>query len=140
MKRIFATVVMVVLAAIFVATPVLAVSSRNIEAAKKTPTVISMTATIKQDNVDERTDTGQIYVAIQMTNRAFIQYRGQQDWVRITASTVCLEWVNKKKSVQIDCSELDFDDRISVNARIDPNTKVITAKKVWLKQPRVPTP
>ena len=130
----------VVLAAIFVATPVLAGSSRTIEVAKKTPTVISMTATISRDYIDEGTNTGQLYVAIQMTNRAFIQYRGEQDWVRITGRTVCLEWVSKKKSIRIDCSDLDFGDKISVNARIDPNTKVITARRVWLKQPRVRLP
>jgi hypothetical protein len=141
LKQKLTILAMVVLATIFIATPVLAVgSSRTMEVAKRTPTVISMTATIKTDYISRYTDVGSIYVAIQMTNRAFIQYRGESEWVRITSGTKCLQWVNKRKSIPMDCSDLNPEDRISVNARIDPESKVITARQVWLKQPRVQVP
>lgn len=141
LKQKLTILAMVVLATIFIATPVLAAgSSRTMEVAKRTPTIISMTATIKTDYISRYTDTGRIYVAIQMTNKAFIQYRGESDWVQITSSTTCLEWVNKRKSIPMDCSDLNYGDKISVNARIDPETKVITARRVWLKQPRIQLP
>lgn len=140
MKRTLTIVVLAVLAVIMIASPVLATGSGSIrEVAKRTPTVISMTAKILKDSVDEITDTGDFYVAIQMTNRAFIEYRGTQDTVIIDDSTVCLEWVNQKKSILIDCSDVNFGDKISVNARID-SSKTITAKRVWLKQRRIPLP
>ena len=145
MKRKLTIVAMVVLAAILIASPALAAgSSQPMEVAKrgpiKQPTIISMTAKIHLDYISSSTDTGRIYVAIQMTNKAFIQYRGEKDWVRITADTKCLDWVKGKKSVRIDCSELSVDDKVSINARVDPKTKVITARRVQRKQPRIRIP
>lgn len=129
---------MIVLAALFIASPVLAAGpSRLTEVAIATPTIISMTATIDLNYISTLTDTGRIYVEIKMTNRAFIQYRGEHDWVRITDSTKCLDWVNSGKSVKIDCSKLGVDNKISVNARIDPDTGIIWARRVLRYQPRI---
>ena len=129
---------MVAIATVFIASPVLAAGpSRTMEVATGTPTVISMTATIRLDYISRSTDTGRIYVAIKMTNRAFIQYRGKSDWVRITDGTVCLNWVNSSKSESIDCSALNPGDKVSINARIDPDTKIISARRVLRYQPRV---
>ena len=144
MKGKLTIVALVVLAVVLTASPVLAVGSGQPmevgKVPKKQPTVISMTAKIKQDYISSSTDTGQIYVAIQMTNKAFIQYRGEQDWVKITDNTLCLDWVKGKKSVRIDCSDLGVDDKVSINAKVDPKTKVITARRVQRKQPRIHIP
>jgi hypothetical protein len=129
---------MVVLAAILIATPVLAAgSSHPREAAnpspKKQPTIISMTATIVTDG------SSRIEVKIQMTNKAFIQYRGDVEWVNID-SAVCYEWLKAKKSKKINCDLLGKDDRVSINAKVDPVSKTITARRVTLKQPRIQIP
>lgn len=129
---------MVVLAAMLIATPVLAAgSSHPREVAKKTPkkqpTIISMTATILTDG------SSKIEVKIQMTNRAFIQYRGNVEWVDID-SAVCYEWLKAKKSRKINCDSLQDGDKVSINARIDPASKAITARRVTLKQPRIQIP
>jgi hypothetical protein len=139
---------MVVLAAILIATPVLAAgSSHPREAAnpspKKQPTIISMTGTIMTDDGVARTGTGQIYFAIQMTNKAFRQYRGETEWVKINGSTVCILWLKSQKSTRISCSELvaksmNTGTMISINAKVDPKTKEFTARRVQLNQPRVP--
>ena len=128
-------VAMVVLAAILIASPVLAAgSSHPMEVAKqgpkKQPTIISMTGTIMQDG------TAQITVKIQMTNRAFIQYRGQTKAV-IISGAVCYDWEKGKKSTRISCSDLAAGDKVSINARVDPATKVFTARRVLRKQPRI---
>ena len=138
MKQKLIVLAMIVLATVLIASPVLAAgSSRIMEVAKRTPTVISMTATIDSVDLDSRANTGKIDITIRMTNRAFIQYRGRSVEVVIADNTVCLDWVNKSKSVGIDCSALGDDDKISVNARIDPDTKVITARRVLRYQPRI---
>jgi hypothetical protein len=133
---------MVVLAAIFIATPVLAASSSHpMEVAnpspKKQPTIISMTATILTDKVASD-NTGTFEVAIKMTNRAFIKYRGEVEWVTITRNTKCLEWIKPNKSKTIPCASLKEDDRVSINAKVDPVTKVFTARRVTIYQPRTP--
>ena len=150
MKRKLTIVVMVVLAAILIANPVLAVgSSRSMEVAKQIPkkrkwknaTVISMTADINMDEDVANTGTGRINVAIKMTNRAFIQYRGEDEWVRITGSTVCIEWLRATKSKRIPCSELvaesmKYDRMISINARLINGE--FKARRVQMFQPRLP--
>ena len=138
MKQKLTILAMVVLATVFIASPVLAAgSNRTMEVAKRTPTVISMTATIDSVDLDSRANTGKIDVTIRMTNRAFSQYRGKSAEVVIADNTVCLDWVNKSKSLGIDCSVLKDDDKISVVARIDPDTKIITARRVLRFQPRI---
>jgi hypothetical protein len=77
-----------------------------------------MTATIEIDDINPRTDEGRIYVEIYMTNRAFIQYRGDFTWVKITGTTLCLDWVNKTKSVKIDCSVLSAQDKVNIKAKV----------------------
>jgi len=142
LKRKLTIVAMVVLAAIFIASPVLAAGSSHLREAanpspKKQPTIISMTATILGDNVGAD-NKGEFVVAIKMTNRAFIQYRGDVETVKITASTKCVEWLRSGKSRPIACSSLDKDDTVSINARFDPAKKDFTARRVTIKQPRVP--
>lgn len=139
---------MVVLAAMLIATPVLAAgSSHPREAAnpnpKKQPTIISMTGTIVIDDGVAYSGTGQLYFAIQMTNKAFRQYRGATEWVKINGSTVCILWLKSQKSTRISCSELvsksmDAGTMISINAKVDPKTQEFTARRVQLNQPRVP--
>ena len=78
MKQKLTIVAMVVLAAILIASPVLAAgSSHPMEVAKqgpkKKPTVISMTGTITWSNSDKTL----IEILVRMTNKAFIVYRGQ---------------------------------------------------------------
>ena len=126
MKRIFATVIMVVLAAVFVVTPVLAGVGRTTEVAIKQPTRMFMTATIT-----DVTDTG-IEVRIYMTNRAFIEYRGKTVDVEINDDTLCLDWVNKRKSVEVDCSDLDAPDKVNIKAKVIErgDETIIRAKRV----------
>lgn len=143
MKGKLAVAAVVVLAAILIASPVLALGSGDPTLAanpapKKQPTIISLTGTVLTDSVYATTDTGKFEVAIQMTNRAFIQYRGEVEWVKITADTLCVEWVSTKKSVRIDCATVDRTDKVSINARVDPQTKEFTARRVTLYQPRLP--
>jgi len=136
LKKKLTIVVMVVLAAILIASPVLAAgSSHPMEVAKKQPTVISMTGKI----VGEDRSGTEIDVLIQMTNRAFIQYRGQTKSVDIS-DALCVEWVNGKKSETIDCGSLGTGDKVSIIARVDPQTKDFTARRVQLKQPRIQVP
>ena len=136
---------MVVLAATLIASPVLAAgSSRTKEVAIKKPTRMFMTATIDQGYINPSTNEGQIYVEIFMTNRAFIQYRGDFAWVKITGSTLCLDWTDKRKSKPepIDCSDLTLDltteeVKVNIKAKVleDPNGNItILAKRVVLKQ------
>ena len=128
---------MVVMAAILIASPVLAIgSSQPIEAAKegpkKQPTSISLTGKI----VDKNGSGTEIDVAIRMTNKAFIQYRGKTMPVDIS-SALCLEWLKAKKSKAISCSSLAVGDKVSIIARVDPQTKDFTARRVQRKQPRI---
>ena len=140
MRRIFATLIMVVLAAIFVVTPVLAGAGRTMEVAVKKPTRMFMTATIETDNMQPGDKEGQIYVKIYMTNRAFIQYRGEFAWVKIEdGTTLCLDWVNKRKAqlIPIDCGELNEDDKVNIKAKVTENANgqiTILAKRVVRKQ------
>jgi len=137
---------MVVLAAILIASPVLAAgSSHSMEVAKqgpkKKPTSISMTATINRDEGVVQTGIGWIYVGIQMTNKAFIQYRGEDEWVKITRKTACIEWLRATKSRKIKCSDLvdkamDDDRMVSIYARVKDGE--FTARRVQISQPRVP--
>ena len=141
MKQKLTVLAMVAMAALFIATPVLAAgSSRTMEVAKRTPTILSMTATItKLPAISTASQTGTIYVRIYMTNRAFIQYRGQSAEVEISDNTVCLKWANKRKSrlETMACSELGYLDKVSVIARVDPESKEITARRVLLSQKRI---
>jgi hypothetical protein len=135
LKRKLTILAVVVLAAVLIASPVLAAgSSHPMEVAKQgpkmQPTIISMTGTIMQDG------TAQISVKIQMTNTAFIQYRGQIEPVVILGA-VCYDWVKGKKSTPISFGNLAAGDKVSINARVDPETKVITARRVLRKQPRI---
>ena len=134
MKRIFATVTMVVLAAIFVVTPVLAGAGRTMEAAIKQPTRMFMTATIT-----DVTAAGDIVVKIYMTNRAFIEYRGKTVDVEINNYTLCLDWVNQRKDklIPIDCGTLGEDEKVNIKAKVteDVNGQVtILAKRVVRQQ------
>ena len=98
-----------------------------------------MTATIETDNIHLGDKEGQIYVKIYMTNRAFIQYRGEFSWVKITDNTLCLDWVNKRKAKlkSLDCGELSKDDKVNIKAKVveDANGQItIIAKRVVRKQ------
>ena len=99
-----------------------------------------MTATIEIDDIDPGEDNGKIYVKIYMTNRAFIQYRGDFAWVEINDdTTLCLDWVNKRKSKPkpIDCGDLSQWDKVNIKAKVekDPNGQtIIRAKRVVRKQ------
>ena len=85
-----------------------------------------MTATIT-----DVTDTG-IEVRIYMTNRAFIEYRGKTVDVEINDDTLCLDWVNKRKSVEVDCSDLDAPDKVNIKAKVIErgDETIIRAKRV----------
>jgi hypothetical protein len=139
LKQKLTIVAMILMAALFIATPVLAAgSSRIMDVQKKweEPTIISMTATIAIDYISRLANTGKIYVDIQMTNRAFIQYRGQSEWVWITKSTKCLKWVNKGKSIPMACSDLSPTDKVSINAKLIGGD--FYARQVLLYQQRIP--
>jgi hypothetical protein len=149
LKGKLAVAAIVVLAAILVATPVLAVgpstSVEMREAAIRKPTIISMTATIQADAGSKdvvATGTGRLSVAIQMTNRAFIQYRGDTGDVDITKTTLCVKWVQAKKSIRIACKDLvaeSLEDglMVSINAKVIGDG-VFSARRVTISQPRVP--
>ena len=133
-------VAMVMLAAILIASPVLAAGPGHpIEVAKRQPTVISLTGRILAEN---RSGT-EIDVKIQMTNRAFIQYRGTTQTIDIS-SALCLKWVNRKKSETIDCeADLGPTDTVAIIAKVnrtDPENVTFTARRVQLKQPRIQIP
>ena len=129
---------MVVLAAIIIASPVLAAGTSNaIEVAKqgpkKLPTVISMTATIfAVDKANKK-----VYVRIQMTNRAFIQYRGDYEWVQTNSTTKYYSWDGTTRS-PYSFDRLVVGDRVSINATVNPTTKAFTARRVQVNQPRIP--
>ena len=127
-------VAMVVLAAILVASPVLAAgSSHPMEVAKlaaiKKPTVISMTGTIMSISGT------QLKVKIQMTNKAFIKYRGTTQWVRSTKYTRYILWDGKTREY-IKFGDLAVGDKVSVNAKVASG--VFTARRVQVRQPRYP--
>jgi hypothetical protein len=141
LKRTFTVVAMVVLAAILIASPVLAAgSSRTMEVAIKKPTRMFMTATIEIDQIHPEDENGQIYVEIYMTNRAFRQYRGEFAWVKIEyGTTLCLDWVNKRKSkpIPMDCGDLTKDDKVNIKAKVVEDAygqTTILAKRVVRKQ------
>jgi hypothetical protein len=144
LKRKLTIVAMVVLAAIFIATPVLAAgSSHPREAAnptpKKQPTIISMTATILSVGKDT------IDVKIQMTNRAFIQYRRTEQTVRTNGTTKYVLWVNGRPSgTVIGFADLTVGQKVSINARVVPETPesplTFTARRVQVNQPRIQIP
>jgi len=138
-----------VLAAILIASPVLAVGPSTLvemrEAAIKKPTIISMTATIQEDAGSKAvvdSGVGRLSVAIQMTNRAFIQYRGEQGDVDITKTTLCVKWLQAKKSIRIPCKDLVAESvkdglMVSINAKVIGDG-VFQARRVTLYQPRLP--
>ena len=125
---------MVVLAALFIATPVLAAgSSRTMVVAKKwkKPTIISMTGTI----VGLQTDPDKIQIKIQMTNRAFIQYRGDTEWVYDKSTTKYFLWDGTTRDPWA-YEKLLVGDKISINARVIGG--VFNARRVQVNQPRIP--
>lgn len=133
-------VAMVMLAAILIASPVLAAGTGHpMEVANKQPTSISLTGKIIADDLSGET----IDVKIQMTNRAFIQYRGTTQTIDIS-SALCLKWVNSTKSETIDCEEdLGKDDTVAIIARVTRTNSgdvIFTARRVQLKQPRIQIP
>ena len=134
MKKKLTIVVMVVLAAILIASPVLAAgSSHSMEVAKqgpkKKPTVISMTGTIMSISGT------QIKVKIQMTNKAFIKYRGTTQWVRTTTSTRYILWDGQTRAY-IKFRNLAIGDKVSINAKV--RSGVFVARRVQVRQPRYP--
>ena len=134
MKKKLTIVVMVVLAAILIASPVLAAgSSHPMEVAKqgpkKKPTVISMTGTIMSISGTQLT------VRIQMTNKAFIKYRGTTQWVRTTKYTRYILWDGKTRKY-IRFGDLAVGDKVSINAKV--RSGVFTARRVQVRQPRYP--
>jgi hypothetical protein len=133
-KQKLTLVAMLVLAAIFIATPVLAAgSSRSMDVGKQGPrkkqTRISMTGTIKEVN-----GTG-IVLLVQKTNKPFIAYRGERVPVD-TDGAACRKWV-EGKSVRTGCSEiLKLDYKVSIIATVDRVYWTFTARRVQLNQPR----
>ena len=94
MKGKFTAVTLVVLAAILIATPVLAAgSSQPVEVAKQGPkkkqTVISMTGTILSKSGT------QVQIRIVMTNKPFAKYRRTVQWVSTTKYTKFYSWDGK---------------------------------------------
>ena len=134
MIRKLTIVAMVVLAAILVASPVLAAgSSHPLEVAKQGPkkkqTVISMTGTIMSISGT------QISIKIVMTNKPFVKYRHTTQWVRTTRSTKYILWDGKTRKY-ITFGDLDVDDKVSINAKVANG--VFTARRVQVRQPRFP--
>jgi hypothetical protein len=137
LKRKLTIVVMVVLAAIFIATPVLAAGSSHptdvkIFAKKKweKPTVISMTGTLDGDPA-----AGTITIEIRMTNKAFIQYRGKTIDVYTDGSTKYFTWDGKTR-LPYSFRELEDGDKVSINARLIGDD--FYARRVQVSQPRIP--
>lgn len=133
---------MIVLAAILIASPVLAAGSSNtmemyqVGKKWKKPTIISLTGEIKEVRGSE------IDVAIQMTNKAFREYRLTKQTIDIT-DALCLEWTNKGKSESFDCAQLDKPDTVAIIAKVDrtdPENVTFTARRVQKKQPRIRIP
>jgi len=138
LKQKLTILAMVVLATIFIATPVLAAgSSRTMLVAKKwnKPTVISMTGTIVDLAKDPVTGEDRIRIKIQMTNRAFIQYRGETVWVFDASTTKYFLWDGTTRSPW-SYDLLSIDDKISINARVIGG--VFKARRVQVNQPRIP--
>ena len=133
MKQKLTIVAMVVLAALFIATPVLAAgSSHPMEVAKQGPkkrqTVISMTGTIMSISGT------QIMVKIVMTNKPFVKYRRTTQWVRTTTSTRYILWDGKTRKY-IKFSDLKLYDKVSINAKV--KNGIFTARRVQVRQPRI---
>jgi hypothetical protein len=129
---------MAVLVTILIASPVLAAgSSRITEVAKKwgKPTIISMTGTIVGLATDPSTGQDKIQIKIQMTNRAFIQYRGATVWVFDTTTTKYFIWDGTTRS-PYSYAQLKINDKISINARVSGG--VFKARRVQVSQPRIP--
>jgi hypothetical protein len=133
---------MVVMAAILVASPVLAAGSsstagvRQVAKKWKKPTVISMTGTVLALGVDPDTNAKEaIKIDIRMTNRAFIEYRGKIKWVDTTPTTLYILWDGKTREY-ITYDDLKVGDKISINARV--YGEVFKARRVQAYQPRIP--
>jgi hypothetical protein len=128
---------MVVLAAILIASPVLAAGSSHptdvkIFAKKKwgKPTVISMTGTLIGDPAG-----GEITIHIRMTNRAFIQYRGETLDVYTDGSTKYFTWDGKTR-LPYSFDRLGDGDKVTINARLIGG--YFYARRVQVNQPRIP--
>ena len=131
---------MVVLAAILIASPVLAAgSSRTMEVAKQGPkkrqkqTRISMTGTITWLNSDDTL----IDFLVQKTNKPFIAYRGQTVSVD-TSEALCILWSKPGKSERKPCSEILADGKkVSIIAVVNRTDWTFKARRVQYKQPRI---
>ena len=130
---------MVVLAAIFIATPVLAAGSSQSMGAKQGPkkrkkqTRISMTGTITWLNSDKT----MIEFLVQMTNKPFIAYRGETVSVD-TSEATCIVWSKPGKSERKPCSEVLGDDKkVSIIAVVNRTDWTFKARRVQYKQPRI---
>ena len=123
---------MVVLAAILIASPVLAAgSSQPMEAKqgpKKKQTVISMTGTILSISGT------QLKIKIIMTNKPFAKYRRTTQWVKTTVYTKYYSWDGKTRE-PIRFSDLKAGDKVAINAKVKDGT--FTARRVQRKQPRI---
>ncbi len=130
-------VAMVMLAAIFIASPVLAAGSRYpIEVVKRTPTVISLTGKIVEDGGTK------IDVAIQMTNKAFREFRLTTQTIDIS-DALCLEWTSEGKSQSFDCDDLAKYNTVAIIAKVsktDSGEVTFTARRVQKSQLRIRIP
>ena len=132
LKRKLTIVAMVVLAAIFIATPVLAAgSSQPMEAKqgpKKRQTVISMTGTILSISGT------QVQIKIAMTNKPFVRYRRTIQWVKTTTYTRFYSWDGKTRE-RIEFADLVVGDKVAINAKVKDG--IFTARRVQRRQPRI---
>jgi hypothetical protein len=143
-KQKLTLVTMLVLAAILIATPVLAAgSSHSMDVAKqgprKKPTRISMTGTITAWSIDRT----KIYLLVQKTNKPFIGLKNREVWVIIDENTLCVEWLDGNKSKKIDCGSLDPRNKVSIIATVVDRINwpwTFAASRVQLKQPRIQIP
>lgn len=143
MKQKLTLVAMLVLAAILIASPVLAAGSSHPLVEKqdpkkwKKPTIISMTGNFTALNPDGTYDFW-----VQMTNKAFLKYRKTTVQVRIKEGTVCILWLRAQKSKRIDCSKL-VDESLATGSMVSINAKVKDNEEFWARrvqasQPRLP--
>jgi hypothetical protein len=123
---------MVVLAAILIASPVLAAgSSQSLEAKQgpeKKQTVISMTGTILSISGT------QVQIKIAMTNKPFAKYRRTIQLVNTTTYTKFYSWDGRTRE-PITFSDLKVGDKVAINAKVKDGT--FTARRVQRRQPRI---
>ena len=139
MRKKLTVLVLVGLALVLLAGPALAAGSGRTTYVKKTdpyngrkPHVISLTGKVL------KSADNSIYVYIQMTNRPFISYRGDTEWITALSTITYITWEGKTRTIGLPDSGLTYlvGKKVSINGRVADGK--ITARRVEVSKPRYP--